>query len=68
MMFASLIFWICILTGTYIDITYLIVYRCFNDAQLEEVVCCANFGGSLQDNRKVIETYPKGDYGRILWC
>ena len=66
MMFASLIFWICILTGTYIGITYLIMYRSFNDAQLEEVGCCGNFGGSLQDNRKIIETYPKWDAGPYL--
>ena len=44
MMFASLNFWLCILTGTYIGITYLIMYTSFNDAQLEEVGCCYNCG------------------------
>ena len=59
MMFASVIFRICILNVTYIGITYLMTYRSFNDSQLEEVCCCGNFGGTLQDNRIIIETYPK---------
>lgn len=66
MMLASLIFWICIGILVYTGFQYLAMYHSFNDASLEEVGCCSNFGGTLQDNRNFIETYSKGDAGPYL--
>lgn len=66
MMLASLIFWMCIGYAGFTGFKYLMLYRSFDDASLEEVGCCANFGGTLQDNRNFIETYAKGDAGPYL--
>lgn len=66
MMLASLIFWLCIFYGLYTGFGYLMMYRSFDDNKLEEVGCCSNFGGTLQDNRNFIETYAKGDAGPYL--
>lgn len=61
MVLASCIFWMCVIYSSFRGVQYALMYRSLNDADLDQIGCCSNFGGTLQDNRNFIEKYPKKD-------
>lgn len=66
MMLASFIFWIIMIYLGFRVFGYAMLYRSLEDSDLEAVGCCANFGGTLQDNLNFLETYNKGVAGPYL--
>ncbi|WAR15205.1 hypothetical protein MAR_005310 [Mya arenaria] len=61
MVLASCLFWVFMIYFGFRGAQYGLLYMSLDDADLDEIGCCANFGGTLQDNRNFIEKYPKGD-------
>ncbi|KAL4221033.1 hypothetical protein ACF0H5_019295 [Mactra antiquata] len=66
MMIASGIFWMCMIYFGIRGIQYGLMYRSFDDSNLEEIGCCTSFGGTLQDGLNFMETYDKGVAGPYL--
>ena len=67
MILASFIFWICIGIFAFKGFQYAKLYHSLNDSDLDQLDCCKNFGGTMEDNLNFIETqYEKGDSGPYL--
>lgn len=61
MVVASCVFWLVMLLLAIRGVQYAILYNAINDSDLDKIACCNNFGGDIENNRKIIEAYPKAE-------